>query len=80
MSNEMPGLNRKLLYVCVLYICLVLGDQGKSQCRKISGQMLYVPSIVFKLLHQLSLIDTECKHHNCILSGLTVLKVITFIG
>ena len=42
--------------------------------------MLYVPSIVLKLLQQLSLIDTECKHHNCILSGLTVLKVITFIG
>ena len=42
--------------------------------------MLYVPSIVLKLLQQLSLIYTECKHHNCILSGLTVLKVITFIG
>ena len=80
MSNEMPGLNRKLLYGCVLYICLVLGAQGKSQCRKISGQMLYVSSIVLKLLNQLSQNDTECKHHNCILSGLTVLKVINFIG
>ena len=54
MSNQMPGLNRKFVYVCVLYICLVLGAQGKSQCRKISGQMLYVPSIVLKLLNQLS--------------------------
>ena len=80
MSNEMPGLNRKLLYVCVLYICLVLGAQEKSQYRKISEQMLYVPSIVLKLLHQLSPIDTECKHQKCILSGLTVLKVITFMG
>ena len=42
--------------------------------------MLYVPSMVLKLLNQLSQNDTECKHHNCILSGLTVLKVITFIG
>ena len=46
MSNEMPDFNRKLLYVYVLYICLFLGAQGKSQCRKISRQMLYVPSIV----------------------------------
>ena len=80
MSNEMPDFNRKLLYVCVLYICLFLGAQGKSQCWKISRQMLYVPSMVLKLLNQLSQNDTECKHHNCILSGLTVLKVITFIG
>ena len=50
MSNEMPGLNRKLVYVCVLYICLVLGAQGKSQYQKISGQMLYIPSIVLKQL------------------------------
>ena len=42
MSNEMPGLNRKLLYVYVLYICLFLGAQGKSHFRKISRQMLYV--------------------------------------
>ena len=44
--------------------------------------MLYVPSIVLKLLNQLSQNGTECQHvhHNCILSGLTVLKVINFIG
>ena len=51
MSNEMPDFNRKLLYVYVLFICLFLGAQGKSQCGKISGQMLYVPSIVLKLLN-----------------------------
>ena len=79
MSNEMPDFNRQLLYVYVLFICLFLGAQGKSQCGKISGQMLYVPSIVLKLLNQLSENGTECKHHNCILSGLTVLKVINFI-
>ena len=61
MSYEMPDFNRKLLYVHVLYICLFLGPQGKSQCRKISRQMLYVPSIVLKLLNQLSQNDTECK-------------------
>ena len=61
MSNEMPDFNRKLLYVHVLYICLFLGAQGKSQCRKISRQMLYVPFIVLKLLNQLSQNDTECK-------------------
>ena len=80
MSNEMPNFNRKLLYVYVLYICLFLGAQGKSQFRRINRQMLYVPSIVLKLLNQLSQNDTECKHHHCILSGLTVLKVINFIS